>query len=231
MILVELCCQFAREAGRLPTGVLPLLYRSRCLSLSWLWSPRRSLIHPPSERTPTLLKISLIYSGIWTVTFLYIVWISFRNLSSAVIRGHLPLPSPWFTFIRPVRGFIAHFPLCIPPPSSSWRFKRGMFLILGWRYPRRFSGPAENAEFDRQVRDHFSTIFRASKNPIFVWVVIWLISSCFLITGHCLLFAPWLPSQFRQILIQDPSCHASPHGKHCCSFVQQLFMWPDFPLL
>jgi hypothetical protein len=53
--------------------------------------------------------------------------------------------------------------------------------------------------------------------------------SVFLITGHRSLFALWLTLQFSLILIQDPSCFASPQEKHCYSFLQNLFMWSNFP--
>jgi hypothetical protein len=48
--------------------------------------------------------------------------------------------------------------------------------------------------FDCQSCDHFPPILRASKNPTFLWAMIW---SVFLATGHCSLFALWLPLQFR----------------------------------
>jgi hypothetical protein len=75
--------------------------------------------------------------------------------------------------------------------------RRGKFLILGSAYPRVLSAPKEDAGFDRQGCDNFSTIFRASRNPTFRWAMILLISFCFLITGYRSLFTLWLPSQFR----------------------------------
>jgi hypothetical protein len=106
--------------------------------------------------------------------------------------------------------------------------RKGKFLVLASAYPWVQASSKENAGFDCQSCDHFSTSFRASKNPTFRWAIIWLISSCFLITGHCSLFALWLLSQFRHFLTQDPSCSAFPHEKHCFSFVQHLLMWPNF---
>jgi hypothetical protein len=73
----------------------------------------------------------------------------------------------------------------------------GKFLILGSAHPQKRPAPEENVGFHRQGCDHFSTIFHASKNPAFLRAMIWLISFCFLFTGHRSLFFLWLPLQFR----------------------------------
>lgn len=52
-------CVAAREARRLSADALPLLYRRRSLSVSWLSSPDHSWLRSPPEWTPTRLKISL----------------------------------------------------------------------------------------------------------------------------------------------------------------------------
>jgi hypothetical protein len=56
--------------------------------------------------------------------------------------------------------------------------KYNIVLILRLTYLRRIWAPEEKAGLRP-----FSTIFRASKNPTFLWDMIWLISFCFLITG------------------------------------------------
>jgi hypothetical protein len=101
-------------------------------------------------------------------------WSWLRYLSPAVIRGHLPLlspraPSNWLS-----RAFIVFICLCYPSP-----FVFLAFLILGSPYPGWLSAPEENAGFNRQDCDHFSAIFRVSKNSTFLWATIWLLPSVF----------------------------------------------------
>jgi hypothetical protein len=128
-------------------------------------------------------------------SFRYIAW--FWYLSRAVIRGHLPLTSSRVINCQLARGFLLSL---VSMLSHSLRplgvFRMGKFLILGSMYPRRLSATENHAEFDCQGCDHFSTFFRASKNPTFLWARIWLIYFYFLITAHRSLFALWLPLQF-----------------------------------
>jgi hypothetical protein len=67
--------------------------------------------------------------------------------------------------------------------SYSLRFlgvlRRRMLLISGSAYPQGLSSPKENARFDGQSCEHFSTIFGASKNSPFLWIMIWVIPSVF----------------------------------------------------
>jgi hypothetical protein len=85
----------------------------------------------------------------------YIV-VMFRYLSLAVIRDHLPLPSPQVPSDQLALGFIVSL---VSMLSLSIRLlgvvRGGKFLILGSTYPRRLSVPEKKVGFDRQGCDIF----------------------------------------------------------------------------
>jgi hypothetical protein len=110
-------------------------YHCFSLSLSSLSSPIRSCLRPPSEWTPTPLKV-FVTLVLRTVPILYIAWTWFRYLSPAIFRGHLSLLSPRVPSDRLARGFIAFTCLCsIPVLSFSWRFKRREIPHINFNAP------------------------------------------------------------------------------------------------
>jgi hypothetical protein len=116
---VWLRCNVGREARRLSTSFLPLLYRPRSLSLSWILSPIRSCLRPPSERTPTRLTIPLTLSGLFNCSFSLHCLDLVQIFPSCCYSIAFSPGSIWSVG----SGFYCfHLTLCYPTPFFFWAF-------------------------------------------------------------------------------------------------------------